>query len=226
MQSNFCLSKRKFYALRLSFKALEIDQKDAVGKNYEQLCTLIKSQYHKVALKKHTDKTQAKSHAEIATVNASRTKLIKHIENLQSGNLVMGTFTLYEFQYRKKLFDDLGLSADEVVDKTWNDVFTVFLKKKFEEQKFIEFIDKFTQCCSLITEICQESNDDSNLFIEFKKNFLELQEMLGIDVKSRSIFSSLLKSSDAQLFFYSLPLLRDFDPVEADKKFIGALCYL
>jgi hypothetical protein len=106
------------------FNTLEIEYKQVVGKNHQDLSKFLKKQYNKLILVNHPDKGGDKNRFD--QIHKAYQELKKYIEPLESGNPCVKVsidaesdrrLNEREFHYRKKLFDKLNITKEEVVKK-------------------------------------------------------------------------------------------------------------
>lgn len=119
------LTKREFEYKRDLFEVLGIKEEDAVGKNFEQLLKIIEQNRKQLAFKCHTDKGDRDSE-KIKTLNGSKDKLEKYIQNLkdygkngilatEAEAFITASSQLNLFSRRKKVFS-LYNSTDTLIN--------------------------------------------------------------------------------------------------------------
>ncbi len=209
MGQHFKLTGQEFCDNTDLFNILEVEAKQVVDKNYEELSAILKKQHKQLILVNHPDKGGDKNRFD--QIYKAYQELKKYIEPLESGNPCVkvsigaesdGRLTAREFHYRKNLFNKLKVSEEKAVGKGFDGLISILERNDYsfekELEKRIELEDK-------IERILQNPNLD-----DFEKN-----------VKSAGLMEELyqyIAKPSIQLFNYVTPLKEKRSLIEEDKK--------
>lgn len=141
MSQHFKLTSQEFHDNADLFNVLEIEAKQVVDKNYEELSSILKKQHRKLILVNHPDKGGDKNRFD--QIYTAYQELKKYIEPLGLGNPCVkvsigaesdGRLTAREFHYRKKLFSTLRI-GEEAIGKDFDGLIAILKKNDslFEE---------------------------------------------------------------------------------------------
>ncbi|GFR26277.1 hypothetical protein TNCT_702001 [Trichonephila clavata] len=148
MGQHFKLTSQEFDNNISLFRVLEVKSDQVVSKNYEELSAILKKQNKKLILVNHPDKGGDKNRFD--QIYKAYQELKKYIEPLKLGNPCVkvsvgaesdGSLTAREFYYRKKLFEKLNITEEEVIGKNFVELASI-LKKKNSSLEDLEHKDK------------------------------------------------------------------------------------
>lgn len=205
MSRHFKLTSQEFHNNADLFKVLEIKAEQVVDKNYEELSSVLKKQYKKLALVHHPDK--GGNEERFKNLGKAYEELSAYIEPLKSVNpcakISVGTesngrLTVREFYYGKKLFEKLNITEEEVRGKNFVELDSILRKKSSSLAQDLQCQDE------LIYNINRWARYGSLFDDEIKKLRNELDEHL-------------LKPN-MQLLSYILPLVKNKSLIRADKQ--------
>ncbi|WP_265022450.1 molecular chaperone DnaJ [Wolbachia endosymbiont (group B) of Ischnura elegans] len=149
MGQHFKLTGQEFYDNNDLFNVLEIKAEQIVGKDYQALSKFLKKQYNKLILVNHPDKGGDKNR--FNQICKAHQELKKYIEPLKSGNPCVkvsvdaesdGHLTAREFHYRKKLFEKLNITEEEVIGKNFVELASILKKKNSSLEEDLKHKDK------------------------------------------------------------------------------------
>jgi hypothetical protein len=148
MSQHFKLTNQEFLNNADLFKVLEIKNGQVIGKDHQELSNVLKKQYRKLILVHHPDK--GGNEERFKNLNKAYKELNAYIEPLKLGNpcakIIVdaesdGHLTAHEFHYRKKLFEKLNITEEEVIGKNFVELVSI-LKKKNSLLEDLEHKDK------------------------------------------------------------------------------------
>ncbi len=209
MGQHFKLTGQEFCDNADLFNVLEVEAKQVVDKNYEELSAILKKQHKQLILVNHPDKGGDKNRFD--QIYKAYQELKKYIEPLESGNPCVkvsigaesdGRLTAREFHYRKNLFNKLKVSEEEAVGKDFDGLISILKRNDYSFEKDLE---KRIELEDKIERILQNPNLD-----DFEKN-----------VKSAGLMEELyqyIAKPSIQLFNYVTPLGKKRSLIEEDKK--------
>uniref|UniRef100_A0AAU7YIZ5 Molecular chaperone DnaJ n=1 Tax=Wolbachia endosymbiont of Oeneis ivallda TaxID=3171168 RepID=A0AAU7YIZ5_9RICK len=204
MGQHFKLTNQEFYDDPYLFKVLEIKAEQVVGKNYEELSAILKKQHKKLILVNHPDKGGDRDRFD--KIHKACQELKKYIEPLELGNPCVkvsidaesdGHLTAREFNYRKKLFEKLNITEEEVRGKNFVELDSI-LKKKNSSLEDLKHKDELIR--------------DINYYARYGSLF---------DSKVKKLRNELdkhLLKPNMQLFSYISPLEKCRDLIREDKQ--------
>ncbi|WP_395461145.1 molecular chaperone DnaJ [Wolbachia endosymbiont (group B) of Ablattaria laevigata] len=149
MSQHFKLTNQEFRDNANLFDILEIEAKQVVDKNYEELSAILKKQHKKLILVNHPDKGGDKNR--FNQICKAHQELKKYIEPLKSGNPCVkvsvdaesdGHLTAREFHYRKKLFEKLNITEEEVIGKNFVELASILKKKNSSLEEDLKHKDR------------------------------------------------------------------------------------
>lgn len=141
MNQHFKLTKQEFYESSSLFNTLEIIEEQVVDQNYQYLSEYLEKQYQNLAIENYSQNDPERSRCD--EIYKSYQNLKKYIEPLKSGNPCVpvsiddesnGHLSEREFHYRNKLFAQFNITKEEVVQKTYSDIFNVLSSKQYEKK--------------------------------------------------------------------------------------------
>ncbi|OAM04625.1 MAG: molecular chaperone DnaJ [Wolbachia endosymbiont of Dactylopius coccus] len=209
MSQHFKLTNQKFRDNANLFNILEIEAKQVVDKNYEELSAILKKQHKKLILVNHPDKGGDKNRFD--QIYKAYQELKKYIEPLESGNPCVkvsvgaesnGRLTAREFHYRRKLFNELKISEEEAVGKDFDGLIAIL---KRNDCSFGEDLKSYNELQAQIERILLNPNLDN-----FQKSVQSAKLM-------QELYQYIAKPS-IQLFNYITPLKEKRSLIEGDKK--------
>ncbi|WP_264683072.1 MULTISPECIES: molecular chaperone DnaJ [unclassified Wolbachia] len=209
MGQHFKLTGQEFCDNADLFNVLEIEAKQVVDKNYEELSAILKKQHKKLILVNHPDKGGDKNRFD--QIYKAYQELKKYIEPLESGNPCVkvsvgaesnGRLTAREFHYRRKLFNELKISEEEAVGKDFDGLIAIL---KRNDCSFGEDLKSYNELQAQIGRILLNPNLDN--FQRSVQNAKLMQEL----------YQYIAKPS-IQLFNYITPLKEKRSLIEEDKK--------
>lgn len=124
---------------------MEVEAKQVVDKNYEELSAILKKQHKQLILVNHPDKGGDKNRFD--QIYKAYQELKKYIEPLESGNPCVkvsigaesdGRLTAREFHYRKNLFNKLKVSEKEAVGKDFDGLISILKRNDYSFEKDLE----------------------------------------------------------------------------------------
>ncbi|MFV1011417.1 molecular chaperone DnaJ [Wolbachia endosymbiont of Nasonia vitripennis] len=209
MSQHFKLTNQEFRDNANLFDILEIEAKQVVDKNYEELSAILKKQHKKLILVNHPDKGGDKNRFD--QIYKAYQELKKYIEPLESGNPCVkvsvgaesnGRLTAREFHYRRKLFNELKISEEEAVGKDFDGLIAIL---KRNDCSFGEDLKSYNELQAQIERILLNPNLDN-----FQKSVQSAKLM-------QELYQYIAKPS-IQLFNYITPLKEKRSLIEEDKK--------
>lgn len=209
MSQHFKLTNQEFRDNANLFDILEIEAKQVVDKNYEELSAILKKQHKKLILVNHPDKGGDKNRFD--QIYKAYQELKKYIEPLESGNPCVkvsvgaesnGRLTAREFHYRRKLFNELKISEEEAVGKDFDGLIAIL---KRNDCSFGEDLKSYNELQAQIERILLNPNLDN-----FQKSVQSAKLM-------QELYQYIAKLS-IQLFNYITPLKEKRSLIEEDKK--------
>ncbi|WP_265042112.1 molecular chaperone DnaJ [Wolbachia endosymbiont (group B) of Melanostoma mellinum] len=209
MSQHFKLTNQEFRDNANLFDILEIEAKQVVDKNYEELSAILKKQHKKLILANHPDKGGDKNRFD--QIYKAYQELKKYIEPLESGNPCVkvsvgaesnGRLTAREFHYRRKLFNELKISEEEAVGKDFDGLIAIL---KRNDCSFGEDLKSYNELQAQIERILLNPNLDN-----FQKSVQSAKLM-------QELYQYIAKPS-IQLFNYITPLKEKRSLIEEDKK--------
>lgn len=209
MSQHFKLTNQEFRDNANLFDILEIEAKQVVDKNYEELSAILKKQHKKLILVNHPDKGGDKNRFD--QIYKAYQELKKYIEPLESGNPCVkvsvgaesnGRLTAREFHYRRKLFNELKISEEEAVGKDFDGLIAIL---KRNDCSFGEDLKSYNELQAQIERILLNPNLDN-----FQRSVQSAKLM-------QELYQYIAKPS-IQLFNYITPLKEKRSLIEEDKK--------
>lgn len=149
MANHFTLTEEDFKNNKNLFKILEVKSSDVVGKDHQELSSVLKKQYRKLILVHHPDK--GGNEERFKNLDKAYKELNAYIEPLKSGNPCVkinvdaesdGHLTVREFHYRKKLFEKLNITEKEVRGKNFVELDSILRKKSSSLEEDLKHKDK------------------------------------------------------------------------------------
>ena len=209
MSQHFKLTSQEFRDNADLFNVLEIEAKQVVDKNYEELSAILKNQHKKLILVNHPDKGGDKNRFD--QIYKAYQELKKYIEPLESGNPCVkvsigaesdGRLTAREFHYRRKLFNELKISEEEAVGKDFDGLIAIL---KRNDCSFGEDLKSYNKLQAQIERILLNPNlDNFQSSVQSAKLMQELYQYIA--------------KPSIQLFNYITPLKEKRSLIEEDKK--------
>ncbi|QCB62880.1 molecular chaperone DnaJ [Wolbachia endosymbiont of Drosophila mauritiana] len=209
MSQHFKLTSQEFRDNADLFNVLEIEAKQVVDKNYEELSSILKKQHRKLILVNHPDKGGDKNRFD--QIYKAYQELKKYIEPLELGNPCVkvsigagsdGRLTAREFHYRRKLFNELKISEKEAVGKDFDGLIAIL---KRNDRSFGEDFKSYNELQAQIERVLLNPNLD---------NF---QKSVQIAKLMQELYQYIAKPS-IQLLNYITPLKEKRSLIEEDKK--------
>ncbi|WP_341818225.1 DnaJ domain-containing protein [Wolbachia endosymbiont (group B) of Ennomos erosarius] len=193
MGQHFKLTGQEFCDNADLFNVLEIEAKQVIGKDHQELSSVLKKQYRKLILVHHPDK--GGNEERFKNLDKAYEELNAYIEPLKSGDPCVkisvdaesdGRLTAREFHYRKKLFDTLKISEEEAVGKNFVELYSILRKKSSSLEEDLKHKDKLIR--------------DINSWTGYGSLFDDKVKKLGNELDEH------LMKPNMQLFNYIFPL--------------------
>lgn len=209
MSQHFYLTNQEFRNNADLFNVLEIEAKQVVDKNYEELSAILKKQHKKLILVNHPDKGGDKNRFD--QIYKAYQELKKYIEPLESGNPCVkvsigaesdGRLTAREFHYRRKLFNELKISEGEAVGKDFDGLIAILKRNDCSFEKDLKSYDELQAKIKGIL---------------LNPNLGDFQESVQSVELMQELYQYIAKPS-IQLFNYITPLKEKRSLIEEDKK--------
>ncbi|MBA8755101.1 DnaJ domain-containing protein, partial [Wolbachia endosymbiont of Drosophila bicornuta] len=153
---------------------MEIEAKQVIGKDHQELSSVLKKQYRKLILVHHPDK--GGNEERFKNLDEACKELNAYIEPLKSGDRCVkisvdaesdGHLTAREFYYRKKLFEKLNITEEEVRGRNFAELASILEKKSSSliqdlqhQNKLIHYINSWTRYSSLFDDKVKELRNE------------------------------------------------------------------
>ncbi|WP_264339499.1 MULTISPECIES: DnaJ domain-containing protein [unclassified Wolbachia] len=174
MGQHFKLTGQEFCDNADLFNVLEIEAKQVIGKDHQELSSVLKKQYRKLILVHHPDK--GGNEERFKNLDKAYKELNAYIEPLKSGDPCVkisvdaesdGHLTAREFHYRKKLFEKLNITEEEVRGRNFAELASILEKKSSSliqdlqhQNKLIHYINSWTRYSSLFDDKVKELRNE------------------------------------------------------------------